>query len=213
MKRRAAALISGRGSNMLALLNAAAEPAYPAAFVRVISNREDAPGLAAAEAVGVPTTVVSHLPFGRDRASHEAAIEAVLKADGVEYVCLAGYMRRLSPFLVERFRGRMLNVHPSLLPAFPGLQTHARALASGVRLHGCTVHVVTESVDDGPVMAQAAVPVFPDDTAETLADRVLAQEHTLYPVALAALIDPSRVAWPVGTAALRNPLPSVGPVP
>ena len=202
-----AVLISGRGSNMTALLRAAADPAFPARIVRVLSNRPDAPGLAVARAFGVPASVVDHRPWRGDRAGHEAAIVAALAADGVELVCLAGYMRLLTPLLVGHFAGRMLNIHPSLLPAFPGLRTHERALAAGVKLHGCTVHLVTEGMDEGPILAQAAVPVLVGDTPETLAARVLAQEHALYPTALAqrAWALPDRGA--AAEACLCNPLP------
>ncbi|MDA8251770.1 MAG: phosphoribosylglycinamide formyltransferase, partial [Rhodospirillales bacterium] len=187
MRRRTAVLLSGRGSNFAALLAAAADPGYPAEIVLAVANVPDAPGLALAEAAGVPSVAIDHRRFGRDRAAHEAAVLAALEGAGVEIVCLAGYLRRLTPFLVGRYAGRMLNIHPSLLPAFPGLDTHARALAAGVKLHGCTVHLVTAALDEGPILAQAAVPVLPDDTAERLAARVLAQEHRLYPLALALL--------------------------
>ncbi|HVB68840.1 MAG TPA: phosphoribosylglycinamide formyltransferase, partial [Acetobacteraceae bacterium] len=156
MRRRVAVLISGRGSNLAALLAAARAPGYPAEIALVLSNRPDAPGLAHAAAAGVPARGIDHRPFGADRAAHEAAIDAALRAAGIEFVCLAGYLRRLTPFLVHAWEGRMLNIHPSLLPAFPGLDTHARALAAGVKLHGCTVHLVTEAVDEGPILAQAA---------------------------------------------------------
>jgi formyltetrahydrofolate-dependent phosphoribosylglycinamide formyltransferase len=182
---RTAVLISGRGSNMMALLHASTEADYPAEIVAVLSNRPDAPGLAAARAAGIEALCIDSKPFGRDRAAHEAAIHAALVARDVRLVCLAGYMRLLTPFLVGAWAGRMLNIHPSLLPAFPGLDTHARALAAGVKLHGCTVHWVTDHMDEGPIVAQSAVPVLPDDTAESLAARVLAQEHALYPRALA----------------------------
>ncbi|WP_048861408.1 phosphoribosylglycinamide formyltransferase, partial [Acidisphaera rubrifaciens] len=142
----------------------------------------------------------------RDRAAHEAAIDAALAEAGVDLVCLAGYMRLLTPYLVDRWEGRMINVHPSLLPAFPGLHTHARALAAGVRLHGCTVHYVTRTMDEGPIIAQAAVPVLPGDTETTLADRVLAQEHVLYPAALHLVAGGAVAPAPAG-AALLNPLP------
>src|SRR5215469_7172504 len=174
MKRRIGVLISGRGSNMLSLQAAARGNDYPADIALVLSNRPDAPGLLRTTA---PTAVVDHRPFRGDRAAHEAAIAAELDRAEVEIVCLAGYMRLLTPFLVQRYAGRMLNIHPSLLPAFPGLDTHARALAAGVKLHGCTVHLVTEATDEGPILAQAAVPVLPGDTEEVLAARVLAQEH------------------------------------
>jgi len=188
-KRRIAILISGRGSNMRALIDAAQDPAYPAQIVLVISNRPDAAGLASARAAGVHAAAIDHRPFGRDRAAHEQAIQNMLLAHEIEIVCLAGYMRLLSPFLVQAWTGRMLNIHPSLLPAFPGVDTHARALAAAVREHGCSVHLVTEEMDAGPIIAQALVPVFEDDTEETLSARVLAQEHILYPRALRALIE------------------------
>jgi len=205
VKRRVGILISGRGSNMTALLAAAGAADYPAEIALVLSNRPDAAGLARAADAGVPTKVVDHKPFGRDRAAHEAAIDAALREAGVEIVCLAGYMRLLTPFLVGAWAGRMLNIHPSLLPAFPGLDTHARALDAGVKLHGCTVHLVTEGMDEGPILAQAAVPVLPDDTEDALAARVLAQEHVLYPLALAAHAAGRPATAPATTAALRNP--------
>jgi formyltetrahydrofolate-dependent phosphoribosylglycinamide formyltransferase len=206
MKRRVAVLISGRGSNLRALLAAAADPDFPAGIVLVLSNVAGAPGLAAAAAAGVPTAVVEHRRFGRDRAAHEAAVQAALHGAGAELVCLAGYMRVLTPYLVGLWQGRMLNIHPSLLPAFPGLHTHERALAAGVTLHGCTVHLVTEGTDEGPILAQAAVPVLPGDDVEALAARVLAIEHVLYPAALAALIRGDAVPAP-REAVLFNPLP------
>ncbi|HET9018634.1 MAG TPA: phosphoribosylglycinamide formyltransferase [Acetobacteraceae bacterium] len=207
MRKRAAVLLSGRGSNAAALFRAAADPAYPAGIVLAVSNVPDAPGLALARAAGVRAVAIDHRPFGRDRAAHEAAILAELRAAGTEIVCLAGYMRKLTPFLVGHHAGRMLNIHPSLLPAFPGLDTHARALAAGVKLHGCTVHLVTEVLDDGPIIAQAAVPVLPGDTEADLAARVLAQEHRLYPLALALLARGEAGVAPAATAALVNPLP------
>ena len=179
-------LISGRGSNMLALVRAAAEPGYPAEICVVVSNKADAPGLALAQQAGVAAVCVDQRAFGRDRAAHERALDAALLAHGAEAVCLAGYMRLLTPYLVDRWRGRMLNIHPSLLPALPGLDTHARALAAGVGEHGCTVHLVSEAMDAGPVLAQARVPVLPGDDAAALAARVLEAEHLLYPAALAA---------------------------
>ena len=158
---------------MAALIAAARDPAYPAEVVLVVSNRPDAAGLALARDAGVAAVAIDHRPFRGDRAAHEAAIDAALRQAEVEIVCLAGYMRLLTPLLVDAWSGRMLNIHPSLLPAFPGLDTHARALAAGVKLHGCTVHLVTQTTDEGPILAQAAVPVLPGDTAETLAARVL----------------------------------------
>ena len=207
MRRRAAVLISGRGSNLAALIEAAGAPDYPAEVALVLSNRADAGGLAHAAAANIPSAVIDHRPFGADRAAHEAALDAALRAACVEVVCLAGYMRLLTPFLVGRWAGRMLNIHPSLLPAFPGLHTHARALRAGVKLHGCTVHLVTEATDAGPILAQAAVPVLPGDDAERLAGRVLVQEHLLYPLALRLLAARAQGTPPPQDAALRNPLP------
>ncbi len=213
VKRRTAILISGRGSNMAALVAAARAPGYPAEIVLVLSNRPDAPGLALAREAGIRAEAVDHRAFSGDRAAHEAELDRRLAEAGVELVCLAGYMRLLTPFLVERWAGRMLNIHPSLLPAFPGLDTHARALAAGVTLHGCTVHLVTRATDEGPILAQAAVPVLPDDTEATLAARVLAREHVIYALALARLAggSPGRAADP--DAALLNPLPMPPPLP
>jgi phosphoribosylglycinamide formyltransferase 1 len=205
VRRRTAILISGRGSNMAALIAAARDPTYPAEIVLVAANRPDAAGLALARDAGVAALAIDHRPFRGDRAAHEAAIDAALRQTGVEIVCLAGYMRLLTPFLVDAWQGRMLNIHPSLLPAFPGLDTHARALAAGVKLHGCTVHLVTQTMDEGPILAQAAVPVLPDDTAETLADRVLMQEHRIYPLALRCFAARTDGASPSANAALVNP--------
>jgi phosphoribosylglycinamide formyltransferase-1 len=185
-RKRLALLISGRGSNMAAIL-AAAGADYPAEPVVVLSNRADAAGLEVAAARGVPTAIVESRAFKGDRAAFEAAIEAELARHGVEIIALAGFMRVLTPGFVRRWEGRLINIHPSLLPAFPGLDTHARALAAGVRLHGCTVHLVTAGVDEGPILAQAAVPVLPEDTEASLAARVLAEEHKLYPAALSWL--------------------------
>jgi len=204
MKRRVAVLISGRGSNMASLINAARDPVE---IVLVLSNRPDAAGLLRARAAGIEARAIDHRPFGRDRAAHELEINAALAAAGVEIVCLAGYMRLLTPLLVDAWRGRMLNIHPSLLPAFPGLHTHARAIAAGVKLHGCTVHLVTQQMDEGPILAQAAVPVLDGDTEDVLAERVLAQEHVIYPAALAAFASGHASAYAPTTAALLNPLP------
>jgi phosphoribosylglycinamide formyltransferase-1 len=206
VKRRVGILVSGRGTNMEALISASRDPAFPAEIVLVLSNRPDATGLATARAAGVRTAAIDHRDFGRDRASHEAAIDAALRAADVEIVCLAGYMRMLTPFLVDAWAGRMLNVHPSLLPAFPGLNTHARALAAGVKLHGCTVHVVTQEMDAGPILAQAAVPVLQNDTEDELAARVLRQEHSIYAVALAAFAAEKAAAGPGAEAFLANPV-------
>jgi formyltetrahydrofolate-dependent phosphoribosylglycinamide formyltransferase len=186
MKRRVAVLLSGRGSNFAALLAAASAPDYPAEIALVLSNRADAGGLAIAAAAGIPADFIDHRPFGPDRAAHEAALDARLRRADIEIVCLAGYMRVLTPFLVDAWAGRIINIHPSLLPCFPGLHTHASALAAGVCLHGCTVHLVSHTVDEGAILGQAAVPVLAGDTEDTLAARVLAQEHILYPAALRA---------------------------
>ena len=203
-RARTAILISGRGSNMAALIAAARDPDYPAEIVLVLSNRSDAAGLALAWDAGVPAMGIDHRQFLGDRAAHEAAIDAALRQEAVEIVCLAGYMRLLTPLLVDAWQGRMLNVHPSLLPAFPGLDTHARALAAGVKLHGCTVHLVTQTMDAGPILAQAAVPVLPGDTVELLADRVLVQEHRIYPLALRCFAAGVAGEPPPADAALVN---------
>ena len=199
-------LISGGGSNMLALAAAAQVPGYPAHVAVVVSNNPGAPGLARARAAGIEAIAIDHRRHGPDRAAHEAAIHAALMGRGIELVCLAGYMRLLTPWLVGAWGGRMLNIHPSLLPAFPGLHTHARALAAGARLHGCTVHWVTDVMDDGPILGQAAVPVLPGDTPDSLAARVLMQEHRLYPAVLASVAGGTPVT-PGPDAALLNPLP------
>ncbi|MEO3433524.1 phosphoribosylglycinamide formyltransferase [Inquilinus sp. CAU 1745] len=180
---KAAVLISGRGSNMVALLDSCADPAFPAEIVTVISNRPGAAGLARAEAAGIPTRVIDHRAHpGRE--DFEASLTAALEEVGAELVCLAGFMRLLTPGFVDRWAGRMVNIHPSLLPAFKGLHVHEQALAAGVRVTGCTVHYVTAEMDDGPIIAQAAVPVMPGDTPDALAARVLVAEHKAYPMAL-----------------------------
>lgn len=184
-RARVAVLISGAGSNMAALIDAGAQADAPFEVVLVLSNDPEAGGLAVARAKGVPAAAIDHRPFGKDRAAHEAGIQAELEAAGTDVVALAGYMRLLTPFLVQRWEGRMLNIHPSLLPKYPGLDTHARALAAGDAEAGCTVHLVTEGVDEGPILARQAVPVVADDTPATLAQRVLQAEHVLYPRALA----------------------------
>ena len=174
--------ISGRGSNMQALVAACAQADFPAEVVLVISNDPSAAGLDWAAAQGIPTAALSHK--GMDREAHERLMDAALVDAGVELVCNAGYMRVLTPWFVEKWRDRLINIHPSLLPSFPGLNTHARALTEGVRWHGCTVHYVRAPVDEGPIIAQAAVPVAAEDTPDTLSARVLKAEHELYPVAL-----------------------------
>jgi phosphoribosylglycinamide formyltransferase-1 len=183
-KRRVAILISGRGTNMAALIAAAKQTDYPAEIAVVVSNRPDAAGLKRAAAEGIATAVVDHTPFGTDREAFERAMQAVLETHRCEIVCLAGFMRLLTPSLVMRWNGRMLNIHPALLPSFKGLRTHERALAAGVKIHGATVHFVVPDVDSGPIIAQAAVPVLDDDTADVLAARVLAVELRIYPLAL-----------------------------
>jgi phosphoribosylglycinamide formyltransferase-1 len=188
-RKRTAVLISGRGSNLAALLEAAKEPAYPAEIALVISNRPDALGLDRASAAGVATQIIDHTRFGRDRESFERALDAALAARSIEIVCLAGFMRLLTPWFVRRWEGRMINIHPALLPAFKGLDTHARALAEGVKIHGATVHFVVPEMDSGPIIAQGAVPVREDDSADVLAARVLAVEHQIYPLALRLLAE------------------------
>ncbi|PZQ99292.1 MAG: phosphoribosylglycinamide formyltransferase [Cereibacter sphaeroides] len=180
---RVAILISGGGSNMLALLRdmATVHPGHP---VLVASNDPNALGLAKAAALGVKTAAVDHRPFGGDRAAFEAELLKPILAARPDILCLAGFMRVLTPGFVDRFRGRMLNIHPSLLPKYPGLHTHARALAAGDAEAGCTVHEVTAILDDGPILGQARVPVLPGDTENSLGARVLAQEHRLYPAVL-----------------------------
>lgn len=181
--RRVGVLISGRGSNLQALIDAAADPGYPAEIAVVISNEPGAAGLKRAEDAGIEAIAINHRDFA-DRPAFEAALTAALEDRGVELVCQAGFMRVVTSGFVAHWRDRLINIHPSLLPAFPGLDTHARALAAGVRLHGCSVHFVRETVDEGPIIGQAAVPVLPGDDAETLAARVLAAEHRLYPLCL-----------------------------
>jgi phosphoribosylglycinamide formyltransferase-1 len=203
-KQRVAVLISGRGSNMTALIEAAKDDAFPAEIALVLANRPDAAGLARARAEGIATAVVDHTVFGKnrealdrqaldrqalDREAFERAIDAVLQAHRIDLVCLAGFMRLLTPWLVRRWEGRLINIHPALLPAFKGLNTHERVLAAGEKAHGATVHFVVPEMDSGPIIAQGRVPVHDDDTAETLAARVLEEEHQLYPLAL------KLVAW------------------
>jgi len=184
MKKRVAILISGRGSNMAALIDAAKDPAYPAEILLVLSNIADAGGLERAREAGIATEVVEHKPFGKDRAAFDRAVHAVLERHRTEIVCLAGFLRLLTPWFVERWSGRLINIHPSLLPALKGLDTHARALAAGATQHGATVHFVVPELDSGPIIAQESVPVLPGDTEDTLAARVLAVEHRIYPLAL-----------------------------
>ncbi|KCZ57144.1 hypothetical protein HY29_00420 [Hyphomonas beringensis] len=180
-----AILISGRGSNMKALLEAARDPAYPARPVMVLSNRPDAGGLETATAEGVATAVVDHKDFGKDREAFERAMDAKLEAAGTEIIALAGFMRVLTPWFVEKWSGRLINIHPSLLPKYKGLDTHQRAIDAGDAEAGCSVHWVTAGVDEGAVIQQARVPIQPGDTADALAARILPEEHSLYPAALA----------------------------
>lgn len=182
-RKRVAVLISGGGSNMAALAGAAADPGYPAEIVGVISDKAGAGGLAKAEALGIPASSFVRKDYA-GKAEHEAAILAELDRLSPDIVCLAGYMRLLSGDFIRAFEGRIVNIHPALLPLFPGLHTHRRALDAGMRIAGCTVHFVTEGMDEGPIIAQAAVPVLAGDTAETLAARVLTVEHRVYPAAL-----------------------------
>jgi phosphoribosylglycinamide formyltransferase-1 len=179
-KKRTAILISGRGSNMKSLVAAARRPDYPAEIVVVISNRPDAPGIAWAKEQGLPALAMDHKLYS-DRPHFESQLQTVLTASKVDLVCLAGFMRLMTSPFVDRWRDRMLNIHPSLLPAFKGLDTHARALAAGVKFAGCSVHLVRPEMDEGPILGQAVVPVLENDTEATLAARVLSAEHVLYP--------------------------------
>jgi phosphoribosylglycinamide formyltransferase 1 len=186
-RKRAAILISGRGSNMAALVKAARNPDFPAEIVLVLSNKPEAAGLDFARSEGIPTAIVPSKAYGKDRAGFDAAMQAELVKSGAEIICLAGFMRLLTPEFCESWAGRMINIHPALLPSFKGLDTHARALEEGVKFHGCTTHFVTPGMDEGPIILQAAVPVLDDDTAETLGARVLAEEHRIYPETLRLL--------------------------
>jgi phosphoribosylglycinamide formyltransferase-1 len=176
-------LISGRGSNLQALIDAGADPAFPVEIALVLSNKADAFGLERARQAGIPAQVISHRDFA-DKAAFESAMDAALRAAGVELVCLAGFMRLLSADFVGRWHDRMITIHPSLLPSFKGLDTHARALTAGVRFTGCTVHFVRPAMDEGPILVQGVVPVLPDDDEHALAERVLTVEHRCYPLAL-----------------------------
>jgi phosphoribosylglycinamide formyltransferase 1 len=183
-RKRIAVLISGRGSNMAALIAAASDPAYPAEIALVLSNVPDAGGLAIAKSKGIKTEIVDHKGFGKDREGFERAVQNILDAHKIDYVCLAGFMRLLTPSFVGHWHGRMLNIHPALLPSFKGLDTHERAIAEGVKIHGATVHFVVPETDSGPIVAQAAVPVLDGDTPQSLASRVITAEHRMYPLAL-----------------------------
>jgi phosphoribosylglycinamide formyltransferase-1 len=187
MKRRTAILISGRGSNMAALIQAAAAQDFPAEIAVVVANRADAGGLEKAGAAGIPAVVIESKPFGKDRAGFEAALQAALDQHRVELICLAGFMRLFTAGFVQRWYGKMLNIHPSLLPSFPGLDPHGQALRAGVKISGATVHFVIPEIDAGPILMQGAVAVSNHDVAETLAERVLEIEHRIYPEALRLL--------------------------
>ena len=183
-RKRVAVLISGRGSNMAALIEAAKDKNYPAEIVLVLSNRPDAGGLATASAAGIATEVVDHTKYGKDRAAFEGALQAALVKHRIDIVCLAGFMRLLTAGFVNQWPERLINIHPALLPAFKGLDTHQRALEAGAKVHGATVHFVVAEMDAGPIIAQGAVAVRPDDTEAALAARVLAVEHRIYPFVL-----------------------------
>lgn len=212
-RRRIAILISGRGSNMVSLIEAARAADFPAEIALVLSNRPDAGGLDRARASGIEALAIDHKAYST-RESFEQALDEALRARRIDFICLAGFMRVLTSWFVERWEGRMLNIHPSLLPLFRGTHTHERALEEGVLVHGCTVHFVVPELDAGPIVAQAVVPVVPGDTEDSLAARVLVQEHTLYPMALrmvcdgTARLEDGRVAFAQGWSAensLRSP--------
>ena len=186
MKKRVAALISGRGSNMTSLIAAAKDPAFPAEIALVLSNRPDAAGLETARKEGIAAVALDHKAYA-SREEFERAMQRVLDEHKIDIVCLAGFMRLLTPWFVEQWSGKMLNIHPAILPLYKGLHTHERALADGVKLHGATVHFVVPGMDEGPIIAQAVVPVLSNDTPNTLGARVLLQEHKLYPLALKLL--------------------------
>ena len=203
-KTRVAVLISGRGSNMTALIEAAKAKDYPAEIVLVVSNRADAAGLARAREAAITTAVIDHRPFGEDRQAFEHALDAELRKNRIEIVCLAGFMRLLSPWFIAHWSGRILNIHPALLPEFKGLDTHRRALEAGVKRHGATVHFVVEETDAGPVIRQQSVPVLQGDTEETLAARVLEVEHRIYPEAL-RLVAEGQVKFAASQIEIKNP--------
>ncbi len=184
-RKRVGVLISGRGSNMVSLAQAARAPEYPAEIALVVSNIPDVAGLERARGFGIATATVDHRPFGKDREAFERAVDELLRLNQIDLVVLAGFMRILTPWFVARWEGRMINIHPSLLPLFKGTHTHRQALEAGVAEHGCSVHFVVPELDAGPVILQAKVPVLPGDDEDRLAQRVLAEEHKLYPAALA----------------------------
>ncbi|HEX3505020.1 MAG TPA: phosphoribosylglycinamide formyltransferase [Xanthobacteraceae bacterium] len=199
MKKRVAVLISGRGSNMTALIEAAKAKDYPAEIVLVVSNRPDAPGLSRARDAGITTALIDHKAFGKDRTAFEHALDVELRAKQVDIVCLAGFLRLFTPWFVDRWSGRMINIHPALLPQFKGLDTHRRALEAGVEEHGATVHFVSAGMDEGPVILQKSVPVVGSDTEASLAARVLEVEHQIYPQALRMVAE--------GRTRLPDPVP------
>ena len=188
-RKRVAILISGRGSNMTALIEAAKAADYPAEIAVVLSNVPDAAGLARAGEAGTATEVIDHKPFGKDREAFDRHLNARLEAHRIDIVCLAGFLRVLSPWFVTRWNGRLINIHPSLLPALKGLHTHERAIAAGAKEHGATAHFVVPELDSGPIIEQASVPVLPGDTADSLAARVLEVEHRIYPRALRRVVE------------------------
>jgi phosphoribosylglycinamide formyltransferase-1 len=211
-RKRVAVLISGRGSNMASLIEAAKHKDYPAEIVLVLSNRPEAAGLEFSRAAGITTEVVDHTVFGKDRAVFDGTMQAVLEEHGIDIVCLAGFMRLLTPAFVAQWPQRMLNIHPSLLPALKGLDTHKRALEAGAAIHGATVHFVVAELDSGPTIVQGAVPVQPDDTEEKLAARVLEVEHRIYPAAL-KLVAEGRVRVVDGRCQIDGtPVPDVPPL-
>ncbi len=202
MRKKVGVLVSGRGSNLQALIDACSDSTYPAEIVLVISNVADVFALERAAKAGIPTRVIPHKGFA-SREDFDAEMDKALRSAGVEIVCLAGFMRLLSARFVESWRNRMINIHPSLLPSFKGLHTHRRAIEAGVKLHGCTVHLVTPDLDDGPILVQAAVPVLAGDDEDSLAARVLEQEHKAYPLALRLLAE-DRVTVEGNRALIRN---------
>jgi phosphoribosylglycinamide formyltransferase-1 len=206
-RKRVVAFISGGGSNMLALAKAAEAADFPADIVAVFSDKAEAGGLARAEALGIPARAFLRKDFA-SKDAHEAAILEALDALSPDLICLAGYMRLLSGTFINRYEGRILNIHPSLLPLFPGLNTHQRAIDAGMRIAGCTVHFVTEGMDEGPVIVQAAVPVLPGDTSDTLASRLLTVEHRSYPLAL-RLVAEGKVRMENGKTVSAGDLPRI----
>ncbi|MBK1841628.1 phosphoribosylglycinamide formyltransferase [Azospirillum sp. YIM B02556] len=207
-KLKLGVLISGRGSNLQALIDACAAPDFPAEIALVLSNKADAFGLERSAKAGIATATVDHRDYPGDKPAFEATMDASLRKAGVQLVCLAGFMRLLSPWFVGQWRDALINIHPSLLPSFKGLDTHERALAAGVRFHGCTVHYVRPEMDEGPIIAQAAVPVLPGDDAHSLADRVLESEHKLYPHAV-RLIAEGRARVDGDLVRIHGPVPDL----